>query len=362
LILLVHKGKAKPIWLTINDKELRSILIEGKGSEKKGYLAGQLGRTPIRPVLDEVLPWIGERIAEPLSEALRSLNISQVVLVPIGRVALLPIHAAIYSKAGTEKTVLDEFTVSYAPSARAFYHSLQATKLAPSITYDLFAVGDPQPLATEIHPLPYAQFEIKEIAKLFSGNVKLLFEERATYSGVYDAIRDANHIHFACHATFEVEAPLDSGLLLSNKGRLTLSDLLSLEGLHRARLVVLSACQTAIVDFDKLPEESIGLAGGFLQAGVPGVVGSLWSIDDVSTTLLMVHFYQIYLSGISPEEALRQAQVWLRNARKIELLAYSSHFGENHLKLLSKRLSLEDNDERPFSHPYYWAGFTYHGV
>ncbi|MEF3274250.1 MAG: CHAT domain-containing protein [Chloroflexus sp.] len=56
-------------------------------------------------------------------------------------------------------------------------------------------------------------------------------------------------------------------------------------------MVVLSACQTAITDFQRLPDESIGLPGGFLQASVPAVVSTLWSIPDNGTALLMYRFH-----------------------------------------------------------------------
>jgi len=46
---------------------------------------------------------------------------------------------------------------------------------------------------------------------------------------------------------------------------------------------VLSACQTAIQDFSNLPDEAIGLPAGLTQAGVPSVLGTLWSVNDAST-------------------------------------------------------------------------------
>jgi CHAT domain-containing protein len=107
---------------------------------------------------------------------------------------------------------------------------------------------------------------------------------------------------------------------------LTVRDLIS-ERLRGTRLVVLLACQTAITDFNDLPEEAIGLPGGFVQAGVPGVVGTLWPVNDLSTMLLMVKFYEAHLKeGLTPAAALR------------------------------------DPNERPYAHPYYWAPFVFYGV
>jgi CHAT domain len=62
-----------------------------------------------------------------------------------------------------------------------------------------------------------------------------------------------------------------------------------------------------------------GLAGAFLYTGVPTVITSLWPVDDLSTILLMERFYDGYLSGMTPPEALRIAQLWLRDITAGEL-------------------------------------------
>ncbi|MBA3822552.1 MAG: CHAT domain-containing protein [Ktedonobacterales bacterium] len=48
-----------------------------------------------------------------------------------------------------------------------------------------------------------------------------------------------------------------------------------------APLLILSACETAIIDATRLKDEMLGLATGFLQAGVIGVIASLWSVNDL---------------------------------------------------------------------------------
>lgn len=74
-----------------------------------------------------------------------------------------------------------------------------------------------------------------------------------------------------------------------------------------------------------------GLTRGFMYAGSPRVVVSLWNVDDEATSLLMQKFYQKMLKeGLKPAAALREAQ--------IEML----------------------QDER-FSNPDYWAAFTLQG-
>jgi CHAT domain-containing protein len=76
-----------------------------------------------------------------------------------------------------------------------------------------------------------------------------------------------------------------------------------------ADLVVLSACQTALGKEFK-GEGMIGLTRGFMYAGVPRVVASLWRVDDRATAEMMKRFYQEMLGrGLRPAAGLRAAQL-----------------------------------------------------
>jgi CHAT domain-containing protein len=149
---------------------------------------------------------------------------------------------------------------------------------------------------------------------------------------------------------------------------------------EQARLVVLSACQTAITDFNTLPDEAIGLPAGFFQAGVPGVVGSLWPVNDVSTALLMEKFYELHLQGdkrteegpLVPARALCRAQLWLRDVTAATLAARfgaerrrpasERHLPYEQISAMWRRFASMMPEARPFAHPYYWAAFTFSGV
>ena len=71
------------------------------------------------------------------------------------------------------------------------------------------------------------------------------------------------------------------------------------------KLVVLSACETALGDYSF--EGVYGLPRGFKQAGVKALLVSLWSVNDRSTALLMSEFYRGWLGGLSRRDALEQA-------------------------------------------------------
>ena len=64
-------------------------------------------------------------------------------------------------------------------------------------------------------------------------------------------------------------------------------------------------------------EGLVGLARGFLYAGVPRLVASLWQVQDEATELFMTHFYRAFLEEeTTAAEALRQAQQALRSDRR----------------------------------------------
>ena len=122
-------------------------------------------------------------------------------------------------------------------------------------------------------------------------------------------------MHFATHGLLNSRQPELSGLALSlvnekgepQDGVLSLQDIYNLK--LPADLVVLSACSTGLGSTVK-GEGLIGLTRGFMYAGSPRVVASLWRVDSYTTGRLMKRFYESMLKdGLSPPAALRKAQV-----------------------------------------------------
>ena len=110
--------------------------------------------------------------------------------------------------------------------------------------------------------------------------------------------------------------------------KLTLNSLNSIDwDRSNADLIVLSACQTALGDTDA----ANGFAGLALKAGVPSAIGTLWSINDQSTTQLMKVFYSNLPESRTKAQALQSAQV----------AAIRGSDGSTAMK-----------------DPYYWAGFS----
>jgi CHAT domain-containing protein len=81
--------------------------------------------------------------------------------------------------------------------------------------------------------------------------------------------------------------------------------------LKNANLVTLSACETALSKIQG-GDDLVGLSRGFIYAGTPSLLATLWEVDDQSTSILMEHFYKNWLKGMSKSVALRQAQITLK--------------------------------------------------
>ena len=173
---------------------------------------------------------------------------------------------------------------------------------------------------TELPRLPGTRREAELIAKAASkggAEVVLGFDAnrlRATSQG----IGSYSIIHFATHSRLDDEHPESSGVILSlfdrhgnpEDGHLRLKDIYDLR--LSADIVVLSACDTAL-GRDINGEGIVGLTRGFMYAGAPRVVATLWDVDDEATSEFMKWFYiGILQRHESPSASIRNAQMELR--------------------------------------------------
>ena len=382
LALIVPHGVENPtkdhvVWLdSFTEGTLDSILYDQGG--ELGFLHGMLqeNERPFGETLDGVISVLGKWLMSPLADRLAHLGYDRCMLIPCGRLALLPLHAARLSDGRYLGQALE---LSYAPCARVLQDVQQ--QIPETKVPTLFAVVDPPhrqevslgeiTLPLGIPRLPYSHLEARAVGAVFpEGSADVLWEGEATRSSTLAHIGGRSYLHFSCHGFFSPTEPLMSALMLAGEDRLTLADILNHLDLSAARLAVLSACRTAITEFQRVPDEAIGLPAGFIQAGVRGVIAALWSVHDVSTALLMGLFYRYHLQdGLSPVAALRRAQQRLRESTADEL-DLVSHFerryqesGQTDKEAFSRMAYYRTHgDEKPFTPPYYWAAFAYYGA
>ena len=183
--------------------------------------------------------------------------------------------------------------------------------------------------------LPGAAAECRYLAGLVrsrGGQATVLQGDSASPERLATAAPDAQLLHLACHArTGSTERPYDADLRLGGDVRLSLEDLIrGWRGrLAGSELVVLSACETQ--RSARVGTSFMALSWGFLYAGAPTVVGSLWSVDDTATALLMSRFHENLLGHrgepLAKLEALREAQRWLAGATRAELRRQEKRLG-----------------------------------
>ena len=187
-------------------------------------------------------------------------------------------------------------------------------------------------------------------------------------------IHERSYVHFSSHGSYNWNEPTASGIYLADD-RLTLAELQQgIVDLSSVRLVTLSACETGISDVIMgSPNEYVGVPAGFLVAGVPCVVCSLWAVPNLSTALLMERFYRNHLThGMDFVAALCEAQVWIRKLKVGEVAAYSEQWYQQstweekrsllHYMRYYRYISEKYPNWHPFEHPYYWAAFTVNGM
>lgn len=289
-------------------------------------------------------------------EGINDLNLKEgapVVLLPQGYLRLLPLHAAWRWVNGKKRTFLDEYTVSYGPSAFGLWYSREQLKTHRE--------GDSTLLVVDAMPeFRQSADECNIIANLFpQDTVVKLDSKNATKENVITTAKNKDYIHFSCHGLYRWDDAMESNLALFQNEKLTLADILSSLKLGNNRLISLSACESGFTDVVTVPEEFIGLPGGFMQAGAPCMISSLWAVDVDATYLLMTRFYICHRKkGLSPAQALRSAQIFLRDLTRNKAESLSAT--KDPWAVLSALLAKKSND-RPFENPFYWAAFTVYG-
>jgi CHAT domain-containing protein len=136
-----------------------------------------------------------------------------------------------------------------------------------------------------------------------------------------------------------------------------------------------------MTDPTSISDEYIGLPSGFLYAGSLSIVSTLWTVDPLATTLLMVKFYKNLqrfpeLEAGDVALALKKAQTWLGTltSKKLARIQNNPKFQrwvEQAFENLPKRDRNKFNDllyaavkrqPCPFANPYYWSCFVATGL
>jgi len=301
-------------------------------------------------------------IIEPIKEILQGKK--SLIISPDGALRLLPFEA-LYDKE-EKKYLIQNKEICYIPSGKEFVRLHKYIKSRVAINHKTVIFAHPnfeskesgsyheqlalirgtneniiRPFFTTLYSeLNGTREEAKAIAKIMENNITFEWN-RANETNLL-RVTQPKILHIATHGFF-INAPnipnpmLKSGIVLSGinhsarhkKGYGSVTALkLSGLNLRGTDLVVLSACETGVVDSNSTDSIS-GLGKAFIQAGAKDVVMSLWSVDDNATKELMIDFYRGIKKHSNYSRALREAKVKMIDGGR---------------------------------HPFYWGGFVLNGL
>ena len=268
----------------------------------------------------------------PDTEHLIFINDGVLGYLPFEAIITDPPEQGITSYSSKDLTYLiEDYQISYSYSATLFLNSLsnrdhsnQNLFLGIAPTFGKLMTGTTRKCNEEaLYNLQCSENEVVQIQDKLDG--KTLLGDEATLSKAKKEMASARIIHLATHACLDDANPEFNKIYLADD-YLSNNDLYGLK--LNSELAVLSACETGTGQL-AVGEGVMSLARGFIHAGCPSIVMSLWSIDDCATSRIMVKFYDELKDGRSKTEALKNAKLhYISNAKKAN------------------------------QHPYYWAAFV----
>jgi hypothetical protein len=276
--------------------------------------------------LGKLCDWAWPTVVGPLLRAVPRATPDappRLVLVPVGRLGMVPWHAARRPAAGSRwRYAVEDAVFSYAASGR----QLAEVSRRPALPRK----DSPVIVAPRDEGLPGGQAEASAVRDLYP-NARYLghaggkpADGPATPEnvlGILPAPRDpgASVLHLACHGMTTSAGADDSCLLLEGAARLTVREILRHSAGRPAGspggIVILVACRTDVTAADY--DEALTLSTAFLAAGAVTAVGSRWDLRDKPSAALMFMFHHYLAAAGRPDDALRAAQLWMLDPDRV---------------------------------------------
>lgn len=303
-----HRGYEPPAYSKstfIVETSLGELSLEVATTHSSGTMKTETVAEKKIPVI------IGEKslhdvLIRPVQELIQG---KRLVIVPHGVLHSLPFETLVNEDG---QYLNDEHIVSYVPSLNVLKLAREKKRDKPST---LRAYGD------TLGDLKFARTEVETIKGMFE-QAEVFLGAEVTEATVTSSIGDGDVIHFANHGVFNPASPLHSGLVMYspegvkgvqhegfNGAAVELLDVIDIMNMTiQPNLVFLSACDTGKAEISS-GDEIVGLTRGFLVAGAPSLVNTLWAIDDKSTSILVERFYEnILAKGMDKARALQEAK------------------------------------------------------
>ncbi|MGA1864312.1 MAG: CHAT domain-containing tetratricopeptide repeat protein [bacterium] len=246
--------------------------------------------------------------------ALQWIKTKHIVIIPHEDLYYIPFQ--IFYNPIEKRYFGEDYQISYAPNAALLVHLKKNMGIKGG---RLLAAADPM--------INEAPDEVTGIGKLYGEDSRIMPTAHIREADLKAWADEYSVIHLAVHGYFNPQEPLLSYLKLKkddrDDGDLTAAEMFGLP-LEKARLVVLSACETGRATATHA-NELIGMQRALLFAGANNLVLSYWKVDSASTAIWMETFY-----GEAQHKSICEAA----------------------------RLALRRVKEDPkYTHPYYWGSF-----
>jgi CHAT domain-containing protein/tetratricopeptide (TPR) repeat protein len=231
------------------------------------------------------------------------------------------------------KYLLEKYAIAITPGMRL----LKTDPKQSSDRLETLITGISQKIVIEkqqFTPLKEVENEVREINSIVPGET--LLNSNLTKNNLQQKIdsKPLSLVHIATHGQFSSDPDRTFILLWNELLDVRSFNNLFLIGSNYGRksidVIVLSACETALGD----RRAALGLAGIAVRAGTRSTLGTLWQVNDESTSQVTIEFYRALRDNpsINKAEALRQAQ-----------------------------LKLWQNRDRDWQVPYFWAAYVFVG-
>jgi CHAT domain-containing protein/Flp pilus assembly protein TadD len=299
-------------------------------------------------------------LIKPLEAELKQANIKHIVLAPDSVIRYIP-FATLYDG---QQYLIQRYSLSTINAATTTTVTDKFPQPQPNQPFILAMGASTFPIDTKLSPLKSVPAELAAIVKstnptsphsgIYPGTQFL--DQAFSYDALQNNLKGYQVLHIATHGKAVVGRPEDSFIVAGNGHHINYEQIQTLKdsGLGKIHLVVLSACETAVGDRASDGMEIAGLSQAFLGINAAkSVLASLWSVNDDSTALSMMQFYQhLAQRNITKAEALQQVQIDFitnqfstTNAKEILSRAGARRHIEGQLPIDS------------YAHPYFWAPF-----
>lgn len=314
----------------------------------RNYAMNKYSEYPIRMLLE--YHDIYETIWKPIGEIL-PWEISELFIAGAGDFNRIP-FGLLPCFHWYDKFMEEEYHIVYVNNGKEILYDNKKARNREMVVMGVSDFGGMYP------ELPSIENEVTFVAKLLKVNpitgpdaVFKCLEKRA---GIFHI---ATHSYSVKNKGEENEDVMEQVGLVFAGGELASARRISHMKMDGTELVVLSVCG---IQEEKGTGNNLeaGIKRAFLNAGVQHIVLNLWQTDDNAAELLMKCFYDFYIKEKrSIEEALRNAKHYLRT-KTISCIRQEKYYDVK----MEQIFSLMRENEIPYAHPYYWAGFIVFGV